>query len=342
MKRLLKRLSPFAPDTSGAVSVLFELGGVITLCDAGGCTGNVCGFDEPRWFTGKCALFSAALRDMDAIMGRDDRLVARFADAMRDADAPFGALVGTPVPAVIGTDFRALERMAEKKTGKPVVALAAAGTGLYDQGEEAAYLALFRKFAATGEPAPGRVGLLGATPLELSAADPSGRARQMLSGQYAEIFTYNRLDEIRQAGTVARNLVLAPAGLAAAEFLRKKFGTPFEARFPVPPRAVREALAGGRDRRILAVHQQFAAAGLRENLPDDEVVCASFFTMHEGFTRPGDRKIADEEDLASLVRGGGFDVIAADRAFRKLVPEFAGRWIDFPHFAVSGTLAEED
>ena len=45
MKRLLKKLAPFAPDHSGAVSVLFELGGMITLCDAGGCTGNVCGFD---------------------------------------------------------------------------------------------------------------------------------------------------------------------------------------------------------------------------------------------------------------------------------------------------------
>ena len=79
-----------------------------------------------------------------------DKLVAKFADAMREADAPFGALVGTPVPAVIGTDFRALRRMAEKRTGKPVIALAAAGTGLYDRGEEEAYRELFRTFAGPG------------------------------------------------------------------------------------------------------------------------------------------------------------------------------------------------
>ena len=76
MKSLLKHLSPFAPDQSGAVSALFEFGGLIAICDAGGCTGNICGFDEPRWFTRPGAVFSAGLRDMDAILGRDDKLVA--------------------------------------------------------------------------------------------------------------------------------------------------------------------------------------------------------------------------------------------------------------------------
>ena len=41
MRGLRKYLTPFAPDQSGAVSVLFELGGIVVICDAGGCTGNV-------------------------------------------------------------------------------------------------------------------------------------------------------------------------------------------------------------------------------------------------------------------------------------------------------------
>ena len=57
MRGLRKYLTPFAPDQSGAVSVLFELGGIVVICDAGGCTGNVCGFDEPRWFEQKSAIF---------------------------------------------------------------------------------------------------------------------------------------------------------------------------------------------------------------------------------------------------------------------------------------------
>ena len=82
MRGLRKYLTPFAPDQSGAVSVLYEFGGIIAICDAGGCTGNICGFDEPRWFESKSALFSAGLRDMDAILGRDDKLVAKLADAV--------------------------------------------------------------------------------------------------------------------------------------------------------------------------------------------------------------------------------------------------------------------
>lgn len=114
MRGLRKYLTPFAPDQSGAVSVLYELGGIIVICDAGGCTGNVCGFDEPRWFERKSAVFSAGLRDMDAILGRDDRLVAKLVDAAEKVEAGFAAVIGTPVPAVIGTDYQALKRMCEK------------------------------------------------------------------------------------------------------------------------------------------------------------------------------------------------------------------------------------
>ena len=144
---LRKYLTPFAPDQSGAVSVLYELGGMLVICDAGGCTGNVCGFDEPRWFETRSAVFSAGLRDMDAILGRDDRLVAKLADAAEKLDVTFAAVIGTPVPAVIGTDYRALERMLAKKTELPVLTVNTDGMELYDRGEEKAYLVLFGRFA---------------------------------------------------------------------------------------------------------------------------------------------------------------------------------------------------
>ena len=46
MKGLRKYLSPFTPDQSGAVSVLFHYGGMLIIMDAGGCVGNICGYDE--------------------------------------------------------------------------------------------------------------------------------------------------------------------------------------------------------------------------------------------------------------------------------------------------------
>ena len=56
MRGLRKYLTPFAPDQSGAVSVLYELGGIIVICDAGGCTGNVCGLTNQGGLNGKCGV----------------------------------------------------------------------------------------------------------------------------------------------------------------------------------------------------------------------------------------------------------------------------------------------
>ena len=179
MRGLRKFLTPFAPDQSGAVSVFYEFGGIIVICDAGGCTGNICGFDEPRWFESKSALFSAGLRDMDAILGRDDRLVAKLADAATKLDAKFAAIIGTPVPAVIGTDYHALKRMTEKKVDLPIMTVDTDGMELYDKGEEKAWLELFYVFSGEKEDViPGRVGILGMTPQDISDLHAADRIRK--------------------------------------------------------------------------------------------------------------------------------------------------------------------
>lgn len=146
--------TPFAPDQSGAVSVLFDMGGICVICDAGGCTGNICGFDEPRWFGSRSAVFSAGLRDMDAILGRDDLLVEKLCDASLQIPASFAAVVGTPVPSVIGTDYRALCRMARKKTGLPVLSVDSNGMDYYDRGIQKAYLALLETFCKPDKGSP--------------------------------------------------------------------------------------------------------------------------------------------------------------------------------------------
>ena len=148
MSRLLTHLSPLAPDDSGACGVFYELGGITVICDAGGCAGNVCGFDEPRWHEKSSALFSAGLRDMDAILGRDELLIRKLTKITEQIPAAFTAIVGTPVPAVIATDYQALKRMAEKKTGLPCIPVETDGTRGYDFGEMLAYSRIFRTFAA--------------------------------------------------------------------------------------------------------------------------------------------------------------------------------------------------
>ena len=81
---------------------------------------------------------------MDAILGRDDRLIEKLSKACGQISPAFTAIIGTPVPAVIATDMRALKRMAEKKTGLPCITAECTGTNYYDSGSEPVWIELFK------------------------------------------------------------------------------------------------------------------------------------------------------------------------------------------------------
>lgn len=298
MKGLRKYLSPFAPDQSGAAAVLCEFHGLIIILDAGGCAGNICGFDEPRWFESRSAIFSAGLRDMDAILGRDDRLVEKIGKACEKLSADFIAVIGTPVPAVIGTDYRALSRMIEKKTGIPALTIDTDGTKLYDDGEKKTWKELFKKFAVEKEVEPGRVGIIGATPLEFGGIYEEDFLKTYFEEKgFSKVVCYGMgdgLEAVREAAASEKNIVVSPAGIAAAKYLQQKFGTPYELFCPpeiipewkerkeqveqkaqkeqIEPKMQEEQTAGLlnveelSEKKILIVHQQVLANALREEL----------------------------------------------------------------------------
>lgn len=381
MKGLRKYLTPFAPDQSGAVSVLYELGGMLVICDAGGCTGNVCGFDEPRWFETRSALFSAGLRDMDAILGRDDRLVAKLADAAEKLDVTFAAVIGTPVPAVIGTDYRALERMLSKKTDLSVLTVNTDGMELYDRGEEKAYLALFGRFAGenvdvepgniektqTAESCDGkrngknedvsvdiedrpRVGIIGMTPQDVSDLKAAEEIRKLYADQGLRAVCYGMgdgLKEVKKASLTVKNVVVSPAALKAAQYLQKKFGTPYEIAYPLAPELVPEM--DYRGKKILIVQQQVIANAVRKEIEKrtgekEAITTATWFMRKEeiltdlNVDAADDISLKEEDDFISLVEKEGYDVIFADPCMERMIPGFEGVFIPLTHFAVSGKL----
>ena len=351
MKSLLKLLSPFAPDQSGAVSALFDFGGLIVICDAGGCTGNICGFDEPRWFIRKSAVFSAGLRDMDAILGRDDKLVSKLQNAMDGSGLKFSAIIGTPVPAIIATDFKALKRMAEKRTGLPVITVPTTGTHHYDQGASDAWLELFKTFATEKLPVdPGTVGVLGASPLDFPALNAGNLLSDALKKNgWKSVKCYGMgagLDDVKKASSAMKNIVVSPAGLAAAKYLQKTFGTPYEVRCPWLPEQMLDALSSLAGKKTLVIHQQFAANTVRDEIlkhdPSSQVTVASWFIMEPEYMRGKDFHIESEEAFIESVVNGGYDVIVCDNRLRVALPRTQSfNTIDFPHFAVSGRLLDE-
>ncbi len=341
MKGLRKYLTPFAPDQSGAASVLYDLGGIIIICDAGGCAGNICGFDEPRWATNRSAVFSAGLRDMDAILGRDDRLIAKLQETARKIDANFAAVIGTPVPSVIGTDYSALNRMGKKGTGLPVFSVACNGMRLYDEGERDAFLAMFHTLCLDrSEKESGRIGVLGAIPLELGSLNQKNELVDALHREgWETVSTYGfgaSFSEVQTAGNTERNLVVSPAGIPSAEYLQQRFGIPFEIRFPM---SVSLSPAEIKGKRIFIVHQQVYACSLRKHLQQYgavQVNVGCWFMTDSRLTMPGDCPLKEEDDFVEQVRNGNYDLIFADETMLPMIPDYSGRFISLPHFAVSG------
>ena len=359
VRGLWKGLTPFAPDQSGAASVFYELGGILVICDAGGCTGNVCGFDEPRWFGERSAIFSAGLRDMDAILGRDDRLVAKLADAAEKIDANFAAVIGTPVPAVIATDYRALQRMCEKKTNLPILTVDTNGMELYDVGEEKAWLTLFKTFAgkdvasqkeASEEDDSSKkmkIGVLGLTPHDVSDLKIEEKFRKS-ENENTHYICYGMragIDKVKTAGSADKNLVVAPAALETAKYLEKEFGTPYEVGYPFVDELIPEL--DYERKKILIIHQQVIANAIRQEIrirsdeqQNTEVTVASWFMMKSEFSEEGDLSLKEEKDYCKLVQNGNYDIVFADENMRGLVPGFKGTFVNVRHFAVSGKLQE--
>jgi nitrogenase molybdenum-cofactor synthesis protein NifE len=370
MKKMLKYLSPFAPDQSGVCGVLYELGGLIVICDAGGCTGNICGFDEPRWFTKKSAVFSAGLRDMDAIMGRDDKLIEKLSKAQEALKGEFTALVATPVPAVIGTDMKALKRMAEKKTGVPCISINAIGTKYYDEGESQAWLELFKEFTGKEDVSSdmilsGRTGIIGATPLETGYSSGEIMNEYCLNYGIKEPVIFGietGLDAIRQAGKLSKNLVVSAAGIKAAKYLEENFGIPYEVGYPFIPNNVitdmkallqdGNGISDGRIKNILIIHSQFAANELRNRIrsnkdsiinSDLEIDTATFFMYDENYAESNDIRLAGEDELWEIAESGKYDLIIADTDIKRMLDaaKYKGEFIAFPHFAISGVPMDE-
>lgn len=329
MRGLRKYLPPFAPDISGASSVLYEMGGILVICDAGGCTGNVCGFDEPRWFRTKSSIFSAGLRDMDAIFGKDDKLVEKLEEAASQMQAEFICVIGTPVPAVIGTDYQALKRMTEKKTGLPVMTIEVTGIRQYDAGEELSWLELFKTFAQEKmEVEPGRIGVIGATPLSVSTLHFKEDLSAAL-GEEHKVICYglgDGLEKVREASRAEKNLVVSPSGLKAAWYLQQRFGTPFEIGYP--PAAGYMAEAFEKNPECMQVIQRMQSLKQNTNPGFIQEAASDTSQKTDRLARPERILIVQQQVLAGEVRsilrdtyGVQAEIVVAD--FFDLKPELS-------------------
>ena len=227
----------------------------------------------------------------------------------------------------------------------------------------------------------GKIGVLGLTPQDISDLRASKKIReyyQEKEGKEAICYcmgenvcrgTYG-LDNARIAGEVEKNIVVSPAALAAAKYLEKTFGTPYEVTYPIVKELVPDM--DYRRKKILIVHQQVIGNAMRAEIRrrcqkvngdpsvDNNAVItvASWFMMKQELSEEGDISLREEDDYMELVKEEDYDIVFADPMMKRMTEDaykMAGTgcvadayeterkriFIDATHFAVSGKLREE-
>lgn len=364
MKGLFLVLPPFSPDYSGVCSALLEMGALLVVHDGTGCAGNYLCHDELRAQAFSHMLYTSNLRELDVVMGSDEALLEKVERAAADLDPRMIVLLNTPAPMVIGTDFRALSRILEKRTGKPTLYFDTTGMRFYDWGIQRALLALVELFSG-GKKAAGGVTVLGASPLNIGRSENARRLQKIVaeaSGLPAEVLGMNSApDALARLGASRLNVLVSTAAIPAAQWCQARYGTPWIMAYPVGQSGVRAltsqirtALGSAvpepaktdarpaRGRRALVIHEQAAANGFRACLRQEfgyaDADVASFFSMEPAFAEKEDFALGEEDAFIDAVKRGGYDDVFCDHLLHSALSGTSARLIDLPHLAVSGVL----
>lgn len=362
MKGIFQKLPSLASDYSGACGVLFEMGGLTVLCDASGCSGSFLILDDPRWYTGPQRFYSAQLRERDVVLGMDQKLVRKITQTHEAVGGDFLAVVGTPVPSIVGTDFDGICRELEKRVGVPAIGIDTTGMETYERGQTKTYMKLLERFADDGADGIADVHVIGATPLDMWDINQTDDLIALLKSCGAErpaVWGINSsVAEIAGISHSKLNVAVSVSALPVVRKLEQNYGTPYVIGYPVGEKATREwkvrisaALKGERPAavtdepgakriRALIVGEQVASESLRglflQEFGFEQVDVASYFTMDAELMREGDAKLVEEDDLPDLLAARErYDVILADPLLLRLLPYQPKMVVPLPHTAVS-------
>jgi len=377
MRKLSINLPPFAPDYSGVCSALFALGGLLVIHDASGCTGNYTGYDEPRWYDSRSLVYCSGLREMDAILGNDEKFIARIRQAAAELSPTFICFMGSPAPMVIGTDLKGIAAELEEITGIPALGFETTGLNYYDKGISDACLAFAEKFfpaAIAGQTQPGSVNILGLTPLDFSHNSNARDFIQEMEKQgfsvIADFSMESDFQQILQAPFAQVNVVAAKSGLALAQWMEKRYGIPYVVGVPTGTGAaellavlIRETMADGKSRALEGPerNEMSAESSLAEQkdilLIGEEVIIrsiaadlyrqkgisgiqpATLFGPIKKLYRQECLALNSEQEIRQAVNSGNYHTVIADPLIKQLIrTDTDVKFVDFSHVAVSSKI----
>lgn len=250
MKQIASRISIYSADAFGVCSALYELGGLCVMHDASGCNSTYNTHDEPRWYDFDSMVYISGLSEMEAIMGDDQKFIDDIVYTAKELSPNFIAMAGTPIPTMIGTDFKAIANIIEKETNIPTFGFDTTGMHSYVSGAYKAFEALAKRFLkrndkeSRGEQKDSidkesrevkntiiKVNILGATPLDFSINKSVEAMVDLLKENNFEVISIwamgSSLEYIKNAGDADVNLVVSYSGMGAAKYMYENLNIPY-------------------------------------------------------------------------------------------------------------------
>lgn len=250
MKQIASRISIYSADAFGVCSALYELGGLCVMHDASGCNSTYNTHDEPRWYDFDSMVYISGLSEMEAIMGDDQKFIDDIVYTAKELSPNFIAMAGTPIPTMIGTDFKAIANIIEKETNIPTFGFDTTGMHSYVSGAYKAFEALAKRFLkrndkeSRGEQKESidkesrevknttiKVNILGATPLDFSINKSVEAMVDLLKENDFEVISTwamgSSLEYIKNAGDADVNLVVSYSGMGAAKYMYENLNIPY-------------------------------------------------------------------------------------------------------------------
>ena len=250
MKQIASRISIYSADAFGICSALYELGGLCVMHDASGCNSTYSTHDEPRWYDFDSMVYISGLSEMEAIMGDDQKFIDDIVYTAKELSPNFIAMAGTPIPTMIGTDFKAIANIIEKETNIPTFGFDTTGMHSYVSGAYKAFEALAKRFLKRNDKESRaeqkesidkesrevkntiiKVNILGVTPLDFSINKSVEAMVDLLKENNFEVISTwamgSSLEYIKNAGDADVNLVVSYSGIGAAKYMYENLDIPY-------------------------------------------------------------------------------------------------------------------
>lgn len=355
-------LPTYSSDEFGICSALYELGGMVVMHDASGCNSTYTTHDEPRWYDHESMVYISAISEAEAILGDDNKLIKDICDAAKELKPKFVAIVGAPIPYMIGTDLKAIARVLEKELGIPCYGFAANGMQGYGLGISMALAEIVKGIEPCEKSQRDklRVNIVGATPLDYALNGSVDSMKEWLESAGFEagcsIGMGSSLEELERAYDADVNLVVSYGGLKAAKQMKRTGGIPYVIGVPYGANgewlakklagevieAAEPAEAGTESARHTAViiGEGVTAVAMAEAIDTEfnlstKVLCATD-TARE-ILREGDRETPSEDAVVRALAEEKPELVIADPFYMAIVPK-GTEFYPMPHEAFSGRI----